>query len=145
MQCSQEDMLQTIGDLFGDIGPGKRVWTGPPVPLGGCLQLIDYESDDVAAYVNQLTPIFPSCAADGSGANTCKAIQAVFKAFVSLKEKGCSPVFRNYLPAWTNWYQNSTACVPGSFDPDTKKFSDPNGCNAFAVCVRLLFCVYLLS
>ena len=136
--CSQEDMLQTVGDIFGDIGPGQRVWTGNPVPQSQCLQLINYESDDVATYVNQLTSIFgsnfPFCAAEDSDSNTCKAIQAVFDAFVALKEKGCSPIFRNYLPAWNNWYQNSTACVPGSFDTDTKELSNPNGCNAFAVC-----------
>ena len=113
--CSQEDMLQTVGDIFGDIGPGQRVWTGNPVPQSQCLQLINYESDDVATHVNQLTSIFgsnfPSCAAEDSDSNTCKAIQAVFDAFVALKEKGCSPIFRNYLPAWNNWHQNSTACT----------------------------------
>ena len=143
--CSQKDMLQTIGDIFGDIGPGQRVWVGDPVPQSQCLEFINYESDDVATYVSQLSPIFPSCAGtDGSDNNTCKAIQAVFDAFVSLKEKGCSPIFRNYLPAWTNRYQNSTACVPGSFDPDKKEFSDPNGCNAFAIC-DILTAVLTLS
>ena len=133
--CSQEDMLQMIGDMFGDIGPGKMVWDGYPVPQSECLERINYESDDVATYVNQLSSIFPSCVAvDSSDNNTCKAIQAVINAFVSLKKKGCAPIFRNYLPAWINRYQNSTACVPGSFDLVTKEFSNPNGCNAFAVC-----------
>ena len=138
--CSRELMLQTIGDLFGDINAGTMIWSARPVPQSQCLQL-DYSSSDVSSYISQLSAIFgtsfPTCAGEDPDAdvdNTCKAVQALIAAFDKLKGMGCAPIFRNYLPAWTDWYQNSTACVPGSFDAETKEFSDPNGCNAFAVC-----------
>ena len=141
--CSRELMLQTIGDLFGNIDAGTMLWSARPVPQSQCLQL-DYSSNDVSSYINQLSAIFginlinfSTCAGkdpDAGVGNTCKAVQALIAAFGELKGMGCAPIFRNYLPAWTDWHQNSTACVPGSFDPETKEFSDPNGCNAFAVC-----------
>ena len=144
--CSRELMLQTIGDLFGDIGAGEVVWPATPVPQSQCLQL-DYSSSDVASYISQLSAIFgPSfltCAGEAPN-NTCKAVQALIAAFDKLKGMGCDPIFRNYLPAWIDWNQDSTACVPGSFDPETKEFSDPNGCNAFAVC-NILTTVLTLS
>jgi len=139
--CSRELMLQTIGDLFGDIDAGAMIWSASsPVSQSQCLQL-DFNSSDVASHISQLSAIFgtdfATCAGEDPDAdvnNTCKAVQALIAAFDKLKDIGCAPIFRNYLPAWTDWYQNSTACVPGSFDPETKEFSDPNGCNAFAVC-----------
>ena len=133
--CSRELMLQTIGDLFGDIDAGPMVPPNP-VPQSKCLQL-DYSSSDVASFINQLSaifgPTFPTCVGEAPN-STCKAVQALIVAFGKLQGMGCAPIFRNYLPAWTDWNQNSTACVPGSFDPETREFSDPNGCNAFAVC-----------
>jgi hypothetical protein len=134
-QCSKQSILDTIGDIFGDIGPGTPVYSGDPVQLQDYCLAFNYDSGDEADMVTRMIQdLFPSCINNAEDNNTCKGIQALLDSFLALKDMGCAPEFRNYLPAWTNWRQNSTTCTSGSFNPVTKEFSDPNGCNAFALC-----------
>ena len=134
-QCSKQSILDTIGDIFGDIGPGTPVYSGDPVQLQKYCLAFNYDTVDEAAMVTRMVQdLFPSCINNAEDNNTCKGIQALLDSFLALKDMGCAPEFRNYLPAWRNFHQNSTTCTSGSFNPETKEFSDPNGCNAFALC-----------
>jgi hypothetical protein len=134
-QCSKQSILDTIGDIFGDVGPGAPVYSGDPVFLQQYCLGFNYDMGDETDMVHRMVQdLFPSCIENTEDNNTCKGIQALLDSFLALKDMGCAPEFRNYLPAWRNWHQNSTTCTSGSFDPETKEFSDPNGCNVFALC-----------
>src|SRR6056300_1466472 len=134
--CSKQSILDKIGDIFGNIGPGTPVYSGDPVELQNfCLRVNDYDTATEKDMKNYLVnEYFPSCIENIEDNNTCKGIQALLDSFLALKDMGCAPEFRNYLPAWRNWHQNTTTCTSGSFNPETKEFSDPNGCNVFALC-----------
>lgn len=134
--CTITEMFEVIDSKFSQIPAGSRVFTGPPPKKAQefCAQTMDYDSMNIYGLFSVLQhSIFPSCESNPDAA-TCKAIVATFETFKELKDKGCSPIFRNYLPAWTDWYQNKTTCEAGSFDYRTKKWTDENGCNLYSLC-----------
>mmetsp|Transcript_9309 Transcript_9309/g.21628 ORF Transcript_9309/g.21628 Transcript_9309/m.21628 type:complete len:544 (+) Transcript_9309:136-1767(+) len=140
-KCTVGDIENVIHTNFRDIPAGTRVYTGDPVNAINVCTQIDfdkYNEGDVVSIL--LAKVFPGCSDKSHENPTCTAIRTTLDTFQQLEEMGCAPLFRNYLPAWTNSSQSDVACKSGSFDIKTMSFNEggENGCNSFALCDMLL-------
>jgi len=141
--CSPEKVNKVIDDTFSGIKMGQidyKTESPNPSEVNQCLG-INYDKDDEENFAEMREIIYGDFCDNITDTNegTCKSINATIKSYVTLKDMGCFPVFRNYLPAWKNKNYDSVACETGSFDLDSKSFvkGKENGCNGFGLCDTL--------
>jgi len=103
-------------------------------PLSDCIGL-DYDKSDDEVYMQIISKFFEECK-EKTNEPHCQGIKATYDSFTALKEMGCTPKFKNYLPAWNSPNETSVACETGSINIEKKSFVEgkENGCNGFGLC-----------